>query len=72
MKYKGHKKNGNDHQLTRRSIVTKTCMENSMENLHDDVEVYRVTKHNLSFAAVFSLVTQRALSRIAWKDRISE
>lgn len=80
MKYKGHKKNGNDHQLTRRSMVTKQILhvsvlrklENSMENLHDDVGVYRVTKHNLSFAAVVYLVTQRALSRIAWKDRMSE
>ena len=80
MKGKGQKKNGNDHQLTRRSMVTKQILhvsvlrklENSMENLHDDVGVYRVTKHNLSFAAVVYLVTQRALSRIAWKDRILE
>ena len=62
MKGKGQKKNGNDHQLTRRSMVTKQILhvsvlrklENSMENLHDDVGVYRVTKHNLSFAAVSS------------------
>lgn len=79
MKYKGHKKNGNDHQLTRPSMVTKQILhfsvlrklENSMENLHDDVGVYN-HKHNLSFAAVVYLVTQRALFRIAWKDRISE
>ena len=70
MKYKGHKKNGNDHQLTRRSMVTKQILYVSVLR-HVWRTVWRICMMMLGCTGLRNTTSPSQLSFISSRNSLS-